>query len=69
MQTVGQTAVPTPKHPLRALTTSELSAYKAELRDEIAHVPLAAAVAGFLRRLLDDVLLEEDERRRIRENM
>jgi hypothetical protein len=61
--------IPRPPFALHALTTSELSAYKAELRAEIARVAPAAAVADELRRHLDNVLLEEDERRRLRENM
>lgn len=63
------TGLPKPKYALHALTTSELSRYRAELEHEIAgHAPTAAVVDD-LRRRLDDVLQEEDERRRIRENM
>jgi hypothetical protein len=64
-----QPTIPRPPFALHALTTSELSAYKAELRAEIAHVAPTAAVVDDLRRQLDEVLLEEDERRQIRENM
>jgi hypothetical protein len=57
--------VPTPKHPLYALTTSELSAYKAELEHEVQDVSPDAPAAADLRRLLDEVLREQEERARI----
>ena len=61
--------LPAPPFALHACTTSELSRYREELEREIsAHLP-TAAVVNTLRRLLDDVLLEQDERRRIRANV
>jgi hypothetical protein len=56
-----------PKHPLYALTTSELSAYRAELEHEIREVSADAPAATDLRKLLADVLDEQDDRAKIRQ--
>jgi hypothetical protein len=67
MQTADQqSALPTPKHPLHALTTSELEKYRVELEHEIAGHPPTAAVVDDLRALLADCLGEQDQRARIR---
>lgn len=66
MMTDQQPAVPKPKYPLHACTTSELSKYRAELEHEIAEHSPTAAVVDDLRRLLADVLDEEADRESIR---
>jgi hypothetical protein len=57
-----------PKHPLHALTTSELSQHRRQLESAIAYcdgmdpVPQAR---GDLRARLDDVIAEQDDRTRL----
>ena len=57
-----------PKHPLYALTTSELSGHRRQLEDAIAYcdgmdpVPRAR---GDLQARLDDVIAEQDDRIRL----
>jgi hypothetical protein len=57
-----------PKHPLYALTTSELSGHRRQLEDAIAYydrmdpVPQAR---GDLQARLDDVIAEQDDRTRL----
>ena len=57
-----------PKHPLYALTTSELSGYRRQLENAIAYcdgmdpVPRAR---GDLQARLDDVIAEQDDRTRL----
>jgi hypothetical protein len=57
-----------PKHPLYALTTSELSAHRRQLENAIAYydgmdpVPQAR---GDLQARLDDVIAEQDDRTRL----
>ena len=57
-----------PKHPLHALTTYELRAYRRQLQDVLAFsgaqdpVP---AVRDSLQARLDDVLAEQESRKRI----
>jgi len=57
-----------PKHPLYALTTSELSGYRRQLENAIAYcdgmdpVPRAR---GDLQARLDDVIAEQDDRIRL----
>jgi hypothetical protein len=52
-----------PLFPLHQMTTHELSGYRCNLEREIQRLP--ADVGADLRRRLDDVLAEEDDRRRI----
>jgi hypothetical protein len=63
IQTVHQ-----PKHPLDALTTFELRNYRRELELAIAffdkNPPVPTARAGLQARL-DDVIAEQDDRRRL----
>jgi hypothetical protein len=57
-----------PKHPLYALTTSELSSHRRQLENAIAYcdgmdpVPQAR---GDLQARLDDVIAEQDDRTRL----
>jgi hypothetical protein len=61
-------AVAPPKHPLYALTTSELSGHRRQLENAIAYcdgmepVPQAR---GDLQARLDDVIAEQDDRIRL----
>jgi hypothetical protein len=61
-------AVDPPKHPLHALTTFELRDYRRELESAIAFYtkrhPVAPVLAD-LRRNLDTVLAEQDDRARL----
>ena len=63
-----QAAVETPKHPVHALTTSELSGYRRELESAIAvfdrQDPPPPARAR-LQVKLDEVLAEQEDRARI----
>jgi hypothetical protein len=67
MATDPATVAP-PKHPLYALTTSELSGHRRQLESAIAYyegmdpVPQAR---GDLQARLDDVLAEQDDRTRL----
>jgi hypothetical protein len=67
MATDPATVAP-PKHPLYALTTSELSGHRRQLENAIAYydgmdpVPQAQ---GDLQARLDDVLAEQDDRTRL----
>jgi hypothetical protein len=60
--------VPPPKHPLYALTTSELNEHRRQLENAIAYcdgkdpVPQAR---GDLQARLDDVIAEQDDRTRL----
>lgn len=56
-----------PLHPLHAMTTYELTGYRRNLEREIPRVPEPDRAA--LRRRLDDVLAEFDDRSRIRANL
>jgi hypothetical protein len=56
-----------PKHPLHQLTTGELSRYKAELEHEISDISPDAPAGADLRRLLAEVLDEEQDRAKIRQ--
>ena len=51
--------VQAPKHPLYALTTSELSSYRQELEHEITGISPAAPAAADLCRLLDEVQADD----------
>jgi hypothetical protein len=66
MTTAEQLAVQAPKHPLHALTTYELRDYRRELEHAVERIAPGAPAAADLRRLLDDVLAEQEERQRIR---
>ena len=56
-----------PPYPLHAMTTHELSGYRRNLERAIPGLP--EADSAVLRRKLDDVLAEEDDRRRIQANL
>jgi hypothetical protein len=65
MSAAEPATVTKPKHPLYALTTSELSRYRSELEHQISGVPESAPAAADLRRLLLDVIEEEADRVRL----
>ena len=57
-----------PKHPLYALTTSELSGYRRQLENAIAYCDVMDPVPqarGDLQARLDDVIAEQDDRIRL----
>jgi hypothetical protein len=54
-----------PKHPVYALTTYELSAWRRELEHAIKGLSPETPTRADLRRKLDEVLEEEAERRQI----
>jgi hypothetical protein len=54
-----------PEHPLSALTTYELKARRCELERAITGIAPDAPVQADLRRQLDAVLAEQDDRTRI----
>lgn len=54
-----------PKHPVSALTTSELARYRRELEHALKTLPEHATVRGLLQERLTLVLAEDDERARI----
>jgi hypothetical protein len=56
-----------PRHPVYALTTSELSAWRRELEHVIEGLSPDAPSLADLRRKLGEVLAEQEERRRIRQ--
>jgi hypothetical protein len=56
-----------PKHPVHALTTYELSAWRRELEHAIKGLSPDAPSRDDLRRKLDEVLAEQEERLRIRQ--
>ena len=61
------TAPQEPAHPVAALTTFELRDYRRELERAIAFFdknPPVAPVRGGLQARLDDVIAEQDDRRR-----
>lgn len=57
-------AVEAPKHPLHALTTSELSRYRRELESAIRGISDDAPLQADLRTKLDAVLAEQADRER-----
>jgi hypothetical protein len=65
---IDPASVAQPKHPLYALTTSELTGYRRQLENAIAYydkmdpVPQAR---GDLQARLDDVIAEQDDRTRL----
>jgi len=58
-----------PKHPLHALTTYELRDRRRELEHAINGISHDAPVQVDLRRQLDAVLAEQEERQRIRQDV
>jgi hypothetical protein len=54
-----------PSHPVHALTTYEIARYRRELEHAIKKISPDAPVQTDLRRKLDAVLAEQDERARI----
>jgi hypothetical protein len=58
-------SVEKPKHPLYALTTHELNEYRGKLEQAAAAPAAAPQARADLRRRLDDVLAEQDDRARI----
>lgn len=54
-----------PSHPVHALTTYEIARYRRELEHAIKGISPDAPVQADLRRKLDAVLAEQDERARI----
>ena len=58
-------AVDPPPHPLHALTTYEIRDYRRLLESAIKGIAADAPVQAVLRRKLDAVLAEQDERARI----
>jgi hypothetical protein len=57
--------MPATTHPLAQLCTFELQAYRRELEIAMADVAPDTPAVADLRRQLDDVAAEEDDRRRI----
>jgi hypothetical protein len=58
-------SVEKPKHPLCALTTYELNEYRGELEQAVTAPAAGPRARADLRRRLDDVLAEQDDRARI----
>jgi hypothetical protein len=61
-------SVAQPKHPLYALTTSELSGHRRRLENAIAYCDRTEPVPqarGDLQARLDDVIAEQDDRTRL----
>jgi hypothetical protein len=54
-----------PKHTVAQLTTSELNRYRRELEHAVKGISPDAPVQTELRRQLDEVLAEQDERAKI----
>jgi hypothetical protein len=63
--TTEHVTVDPPKHPLPALATFELRAYRRELERAIALLDGPDPVRRDMQARLDDVLAEQDERRRL----
>lgn len=57
-------AVEQPKHPIPALTTYELKDYRRELERAIKGIAPDASVQADLKRRLDEVLAEQEQRAR-----
>lgn len=55
-------AVDRPKHPIHALTTYELRDYRRDLERAIAGIAPGAPVQADLKRRLDEVLAEQEQR-------
>lgn len=63
--TADHATVETPKHPLHALTTSELSRYRRDLENAIRGIADDAPVQADLRAKLDAVLAEQEDRSKV----
>jgi hypothetical protein len=63
--TAEPVSVQTPKHPMHALTTYELSRYRRELEHALKVLPEHAAVRELLRGRLAEVLAEQHSRTKI----
>lgn len=61
----GDVTVEAPKHPVHALTTYELRDYRRELERAITGISPDAPVQAHLRRQLDAVLAEQEDRARL----
>ena len=61
----GDVTVATPKHPVPALTTYELRDYRRELERGITGIAPDAPVRAHLRRQLDTVIAEQEDRARL----
>ena len=57
--------VETPKHPLHALTSYELRNYRRDLEHAIKHIASGAPVQADLRRKLDAVIAEQEDRAKL----
>jgi hypothetical protein len=65
---IDPATVQPPKHPLYALTTSELTGYRRQLENAIAYYEKMEPVPqarGDLQARLDDVIAEQDDRTRL----
>ena len=65
---IDPASVAQPKHPLYALTTSELTGYRRQLENAIAYYDKMEPVPqarGDLQARLDDVIAEQDDRTRL----
>jgi hypothetical protein len=54
-----------PSHPIHALTTYEISRYRSELEHAVAGISPDAPVQADLRRKLDEVLAEQEQRAKL----
>ncbi len=61
----GDVTVATPKHPVPALTTYELRDYRRELERAITGIAPDAPVQAHLRRKLETVIAEQEDRARL----
>jgi len=61
----GDVTVETPKHPVHALTTYELRDYRRELERAIEGISPDAPVQAHLRRKLETVITEQEDRARL----
>jgi hypothetical protein len=61
----GPVTVRTPRHPVHALTTYELRDYRRDLERAIKGISPDAPVQADLRRKLDTVIAEQEERARL----
>ena len=61
----GDVTVETPKHPVHALTTYELRDYRRELERAITGISPDAPVQAHLRRKLETVIAEQEDRARL----
>jgi hypothetical protein len=61
-------AVDQPPHPMHALTTYEIARYRRELEHAVAGTSPDAPVQADLRRKLDEVLAEQEQRAKLASN-